>query len=431
MYPDSTIRYYVRPAAGVAMKSESHSPMRIITAGLMISGNTIGAGILGLPILSGMAGSLPAVSGLIVIWFLMLASGYILARAMTGHGKDIKGLPSLYQTELGTVGKGVATVGYLINYFGILVAYLCGATVTITHLIHTQIPDLVVTLIFFAVFTAITIFGVEAVRKSNAFLMLLLFVAFLFLLFSAAKNINMEWLTYTDWRYFPATFPIFIVSFTYHNTIPIVVRTLDYDRRAVDKALILGTTIPLLVSLLWILAVIGCLPLTGSGQSEETIYYAFQNNLPATVPLAKILHSELFTVFGLIFTVLAISTSYLAVGIGLLNFMKDLTSPIFKGRNLLTDALFAFALPLLITIFYPDLFLTALNVAGGVGVGIVFGILPGIILFKRGRSNKMILLLGTGIILFFVLVMGMELLQEMNLLKIKPHIESWTSTFNH
>ena len=403
--------------------------LKIFTAALMISGNTIGAGILGLPILGGMTGALPSIAGLMAIWMVMLGTAFVLAWRMTSHGPEVEGLPSLFQKELGPFGKGFATIGYLINYFGILVAYLCGGATIITHLFNLDVPQSIVTLILFAILTGITLFGVEVVRKSNALLMALLFVAFLYLIIISGKSVHLQWFQYADWRFFPAVFPVFICTFTYHNTIPIVVRVLDYDRPSVNKALIVGTVIPLILSILWTLSVIGCLPLEGVG--EDTIHNAFKENFPATIPLAHILDSNVFTTVSLIFSLLAIATSYMAVGTGLLNFMKDLSRPLFKKRNHATDALLAFGLPLFITLYYPDLFLMALNVAGGVGIGMVFGILPGMILIKMRKAFKPGLALGIGVMLFFAVTMGVELLQETGQLEIKPHVEHWTSTFEH
>jgi tyrosine-specific transport protein len=406
---------------------KSHT-MKIFTAALMISGNTIGAGILGLPVLGGMAGAIPSILGLMAIWMVMLGTAFVLAWRMMSHGPEIKGLPSLYQKELGSFGKGFASIGYLINYFGILVAYLCGGATIITNLFSIGIPESIVTLFLFAILTGITLLGVEVVRKSNAALMALLFLAFLYLIVTSGMNIHLKWLQYADWRFFPAVFPVFICAFTYHNTIPIVVRVLDYDRSSVNKALIVGSAIPLILSILWTLSVIGCLPLDGPG--KDTLFHAFEKNFPATIPLAHILDSRVFTTVSLVFSLLAIATSYMAVGTGLLNFMKDLTRPLFKRRNRVTDAFLAFGLPLLITLCYPDLFLIALNVAGGVGIGIVFGILPGMILVKMRKDFKPGLALGIGLMLFFAATMGLELLQETGGLKIKPNMEHWTSTFH-
>ena len=221
-----------------------NTTLKTFTAALMISGNTIGAGILGLPILGGMAGALPSTIGLCIIWMVMLGTGHILAWRMISLGHDIQGLPSLFHKELGPVGKGFAIIGYLINYFGILVAYLCGGATIITHLFDLKVPESVVTLVLFTLLTAVTLFGVEVVRKSNAALMALLFIAFMYLILASGRDVHTQWLSYADWRFFPAVFPVFICAFTYHNTIPIVVRILDYDRPAINKALLVGNSDP-------------------------------------------------------------------------------------------------------------------------------------------------------------------------------------------
>ena len=68
---------------------------------------------------------------------------------------------------------------------------------------------------------------------------------------------------------------------------------------------------------------------------------------------------------------------------------------------------------------------------GGVGIGMVFGILPGMILIQMRKAFEPGLALGIGVMLFFAVTMGMELLQETGQLEIKPHTEYWTSIFQH
>jgi tyrosine-specific transport protein len=62
-------------------------------------------------------------------------------------------------------------------------------------------------------------------------------------------------------------------------------------------------------------------------QGTISFFHAFNENFSATIPLGHILDSDLFTIVSLIFSLLAIATSYMAVGTGMLNFMKDLTRP--------------------------------------------------------------------------------------------------------
>jgi len=168
------------------------------------------------------------------------------------------------------------------------------------------------------------------------------------------------------------------------------------------------------------------LPLNDSG--NDSIFYAFMNNLPATIPMARALSEPLFMAVSLVFAILAIITSYVAVGTGLMGFMCDLTKPIIPFRNRLTDACLAFGPPLVVTLIYPNLFLNALNVAGGVGVAIAFGILPSIILIKVSKGHTWKKIVGICLLVFFSTALIFELAQEFGMLKINPSVEHWTST---
>lgn len=47
----------------------------------------------------------------------------------------------------------------------------------------------------------------------------------------------------------------------------------------------------------------------------------------------------------------------------------------------------SFLPPLLIGLIYPDIFLKVLDIVGGVGIVVLFGILPGLIAFRKARST--------------------------------------------
>jgi len=404
-----------------------HGNYHILTAALMIAGNTIGAGLLGFPILTGLAGFIPALIGLTFIWILMWATGYILANRLTLPGREVGGLPSLYYNDIGMHGKVIAIIGYLINYYGIMVAYLSGASEIAIKLLPAgwTLPPAFMTLIFFALFTTFTLFGVEVVRHGNMLFMGLLFISFVTLIILASDQLDLSRLKYTDWTFFPATIPIILVAFTYHNTVPVACHILDFNRKSVHKALFIGTLVPWLLTMVWTMTVVGTLPIEGVG--KNTLLFAFQHNFPATIPMARILASPYFLIISMIFALLAIITSYVAVGTGLLGFMKDLTRPILPFRNRFTDAIFAFGPPLAITLIYPNLFLNALNIAGGVGISIVFGLLPGIILLKISKGHKVYRTIGLILTLFFFCVLLLELAQEAGLLSIHPAVEHWTA----
>jgi len=86
--------------------------------------------------------------------------------------------------------------------------------------------------------------------------------------------------------------------------------------------------------------------------------------------------------------------------------------------------IFSFGPPLIISLVYPDIFLEALDVVGGFGIVILFGILPAIIGIMKARrlASRLFCIL---ILLLFIGFLGLEIMQEFGFLKIHPHIEHW------
>ena len=118
------------------------------------------------------------------------------------------------------------------------------------------------------------------------------------------------------------------------------------------------------------------------------IVHAFQKNLPASVPLAMIMHSSVFLVLAMFFAMIAITTAYLANGMGLIGFMDDIIHHRTGKTNPLLSRVLAFGPPLAIALIYPDLFLKAIDFAGGFGIVTLFGILPAIIALSARRAVR-------------------------------------------
>lgn len=400
------------------------SPFHMLTVVLLITGTTVGAGMLGLPIKTGLSGLLPSLLGMIVVWGLMLGTAWILASRIIASDHTTSDLPTLFQQELGTAGKWLSIIGYLTIFYGLLVAYLSGASSIFVDLIKLPLARQVWIIIFFIVVTGIILFGLDLVRKGNAAIMMVLGISFVFLLTKTGQNLNPRHLTYTDWHFIPSALPIIVCAFAFHAIVPTVCRSLKWQSRACWQALLIGTLLALALNALWVLVVIGALPLAGLGQ--ENILAAFHENLPATVPLSMAFHSKVITTAGMFFSLAAIITSYFGVGIAFMGFFRDLIYSFGKKSNRFKEALLTFGPPFLIALLYPNLFLKALDLVGGIGLLLVFGCLPGLMIIKPKRKPGVWQKLGGyAILCLFVLLIFLELFQELGWLQIHPNIEYW------
>ncbi len=391
---------------------------------LLVAGAAVGAGILGLPVQTGLAGFWPAAAGLSLMWLVLLLTALVIADAYLRQGRAEADLAGLYHRELGPAGKWAAVGAYFINYYGIMVAYLSGAAAVLGLLTGRADLQGLLMLLFFLVATGACLAGPGLVRRFNALLMLPLLASLVWLLWLALGEVEPARLTYRDWSYLPATLPVITCSLVFHNLVPLVCRELEGGRRAIFRALTWGSLAPWLLGVLCLLVTVGGLPLRGG---EGSLLAAFRHDQPATVALARALHSPQIVAAGLVFSLCAILTSYLAVGTTLMRFWADLAPPLAR-RGTWARALITFAPPLVVVWVWPDLFLSALNLVGGVGLGVLVGVAPALVLLRRGCANWA-LPRGVGWLLLalFVGVILLELGQELGLTHLSPQVEHWTS----
>lgn len=393
-----------------------------LAIGMLVTGNLVGAGILGLPINTGLAGFSITMVVMMILWAMMVTSALIIASHILKAKSDTFDLPALFGQTLGPVGKWLAVAANLLILYGFMVAYLAGGTQILDSLFNLPISQPMLTVIFFCLLTGLTLFGVKVVAKGNSLLMLLMAVSFATLLVMTAPEVKAARYTFIDWAFLPVTLPIMVSAFNFHNIIPTVCHSLECDRAKVRKSILIGTLIGLAMTFAWTVMVMGALPVAGKGSGN--ILAAFEKGLPATVPLSLVLNSGAFTTICLAFAILAITTSYLASGIALMGFVRDLSETYFGISNRLVESVLTFAPPLVVAVVYPDLFLTALDVVGGMGVALLFGMLPGVLLIKFAKNSGTktwgwLLLAG------FALVLIAEVLQETGMLNINPSTETW------
>ena len=401
------------------MKDKGNSFFSIILAGFLVGGYTIGAGVLGLPVVTGLAGFIPVSIAMIFIWVVLYGLSWYLAKLFIARKDDECDYITLFSQELGSIGKWITIVGFFIIYYGALTAYLAGATDIIKGLFNLNIPDSFITVTCFIVYSLIIIYGIQAVEKGNFFFMLVLLVSFSYLIIMIVPSINIEHYSYVDWKFMPGIFSILIFSSIPFLIVPSICRPLNYSPKPILAALIIGGIISFLISYIWTAVVIGTLPLTGNGTSN--LLYAFKNNLSATVPLAHG-HSKSIFFAAALFSVLAISTSYLGTGIAILGFVRDFSHFKIKIEN--KNILFAIAfLPsLLATMYDPKLFIYLLNFVGGAGFCLVGGVIPALILVKNTKNSSIKKMFRCILLIILILIVVLEIAQKIGLLNITPKL---------
>ena len=313
--------------------SEKIPPGKMFGIALLVTGNLVGAGILALPINTGLAGLIPSLVVMLIFGICMFFTAVVLGVEANESKEETFNYPSLYRMYLGPAGKWVAVLANMLILYGLLTAYLSGGTTIIKHLF--DVPDAydwVPLLILFLSTTTLALTEVSFIRKYNTALMLMLWISFAIIVIMGEFHVKPERLLYTDWTFAPVAIPIVVTAFHFHNIIPTLCHDSGWSRQ-IWKPTLTGMIIGFIMNAIWIQVGVGALSLIGGKASLD---YAWHNQLPATVPLSNIMHSTTFLTCAMLFAILAIITSYVANGMGLLGFMTDLTK--IRGKKVSAPA---------------------------------------------------------------------------------------------
>lgn len=390
-----------------------------IAAAALIAGNLVGAGILGLPINTGLAGLWPSLLAMVCGAALMYLTAVILGDQAAQSRSETFDYPSLYETFLGPVGKWAAIAANMIILYGLLTAYFTGGAKIVASLVGMEDQQTLITLMFAATLIVLTCINLSLIQRLNTLLVLILAGSFAALVGMGVGHIQPQRMNYIDWAFLPATLPIIVTAFHFHNIIPTVSADLKWDMTVFRKAVLCGMLLAFVMNGLWVLVGIGVIPLSG----ENSILAAWETNTPATVPMGVLIPGVLFTLCASFFSLVAICTSFLANGLGLLSFNRDLLVNTFRLNNRFFVVTLTFLPPLLTALVYPDIFLKALDIVGGVGIVVLFGILPTLIVVMDRRRPTLLRLACLAGLLFAVSILGLELLQEAGMLQFSPWVE--------
>ena len=395
------------------------SPATVFVSSLLVLGNVLGVGVLALPITAGLGGFVPSLVGIIIIWCVMLFSAFLIAYRLDPSKKNFD-MPSFYERELGTLFKWLAIICNLIILYGVLVAYLSGISSMFAALFPgLSSDDPIIIVVYFIICSLLVSYGIKSLRKGMIFLIAIIWISFFVMIFSAAKDFHPTLLAYHNWPMVSLCLPLAVSAFHFHNIIPTVSKSLNYDKKATYKAIFIGVFLGLIVNLLWVIIVLGSLPVHGSG--HYTILYASAHSLTANVPLSQILQNKAFTVAGLVFAIFAVTSSYMTNGAGLFGFIKDMSYTYLKTENKIVVSAITFLPVLVIVLIYPSIFIDALSIVGGVGEDLLFAVLPAIVIIKiSGKLKHRVLFKSVGAIMFIlgIYVFAFVLLMKFGVVKL-------------
>lgn len=387
----------------------------VLGGSLLLAGSCIGAGMLALPVITGVAGFFPSLVMLALAWFFMTSTGFLLLEANLKVGHDLS-LISIAERTLGKAGKVLCWFLFLFLFYSLNIAYIAASGSILKDIVEDlfnwHIPDWWGSLGFTLLFAIFLYAGTRSVDYLNRLLMLGLIGTYCALVLLGSRHVQLDYLTVRHFAFSFAALPVLVISFGFHNMIPSLAMYLQGDIRRLGAVVLVGSLLPLLIYLIWEVVMLGIIPLEG----REGLLSALDQGGVATSVLRKVVGKSWINTVAQSFALFAIVTSFLAQSLSLIDFLADgLKIPKVRfGR--LGLVFLTLALPFLFAYLYPGIFIKALNLAGGFSAVILFGVMPvcmvWILRYKEKRMQPQLLPFGRFLLgVIFLIAVSIFLLQ--------------------
>lgn len=359
---------------------------RTVGGVLLVSGTTVGAGMLALPVVTGYAGFFPSVIMFIAYWLFMTFTALLILEVNLWMEKKDANMITMARMTLGRFGEAIAWVTYLFLLYALTTAYLAGGGPIFNEFLYgltgITVPKYLESVPLLLIFGYFVYRGAHTVDWINRLLMAGLVVAFCLSAFLLTPYVNPELLFHHNAKLLWVGSSVAATSFGFHIIIPTLTSYLNRNVNQLRRVIWIGSAIPLLVYLLWEFLVLGIVPVEGSISLSQGYFEGANGAELLTQIIGNGFLSEILRVFLL----LAIITSFLGVSTSLTDFLSDgfnvKKSP--QGRVFLL--LLTFGPPMLFALTDPRAFLSALEYAGAFGVVVLLGFLPALMAW-RGRRK--------------------------------------------
>jgi len=345
-----------------------HSTGHVLGGSLLIAGTSIGVGMLAMPVATGASGFVPSVATYVICWLFMISTALLIVEVSLSMPPDTSFI-SMAEKLLGPAGKAIFWVTYLFLFVAVMIAHIVGGGAVLHEIFGNGFPDAAWTFLYIIPIAAIVYFGTHTVDRINMFLISGVILSYLAFIAVSYTYVNTSLLTHTDWNKAWIALPILFTAFTFQVILPTLMTYMKRNVHKVRLAIFIGSSIPLVVYLVWELLILGIVP-------HEALEQAAAEGKNAVEPLKYFVQSETLNTIGKTFAFFAMTTSFVPLALSFYDFMADGRKLKKKGTNKTFLIAVIFIIPLIVAVIYPNVFLVALGYAGGISCAFLFGLMP-------------------------------------------------------
>ncbi len=342
--------------------------------------------MLALPVSTAAVGFGNSIVFLFLCWLIMTA-GALLILEVNLRLPAGSNMVSMAKSTLGLPGQILAWVSYLFLLYSLLAGYISGGSDVFSSLLHkanVNLPDPLTAMIFTCLFGFVVYKGIRSVDLVNRGLMFGKLGIYFILVLIISPHVSTSLLQGGSSRAITGSLMILVTSFSFATIVPSLRDYFEDDVQSLRKVIIFGSLIPLFCYIVWNAVIMGVIAREGHhGLVALTHSDHVTSGLTEALSLAT--HSQWISGFFAIFTSVCMLTAFLAVSLGLFDFLADGLRLEKKGIQGKYTLLLTFVPPLIIVLLSPGIYLKALSYAG-IPCVILLLFLP-VLMAWRGRKT--------------------------------------------
>lgn len=353
---------------------------------MLVAGTAIGAGMLGLPMISAGMWFSWSVIVLAASWFFMFRSSQAILE-INLHFRPGQSFHTLVCELLGRSWSRVNGFAVCFVLYTLVYAYVSGGGSVLQQALGRTIgfepPRILAGLIFSLLLAACVWWSSRAVDRLSTILMAGMVVTLVMSMSGMLGSVSTGCLFTGEGRavFIWGALSTYLTSFCFHASVPSLVKYIGKDARTINSCLLCGTVIAMLCYLAWILAVDGNIPrqdfrkVIDNGGNVGDLLSAAGARLDSSA-LLRLLEA---------FSFLAVATSFLGAGLGLFDYMADLCGFDDSRPGRTKTVVITFAPPMLCGLAFPNGFLAAIGWAGLAAA--VWSVIVPALLLRAGRKR--------------------------------------------
>lgn len=341
----------------------------------LVGGTCIGAGMLALPVATGVNGFIPSLTMMFMCWLMMTATGLLFLEATLWmeEGSHVISMSSRF---LGKTGKYMSWILFLFISYASIVAYTAAAGAQLSAAFDTylgiSLSKNLGCILFIIIFGAVVDAGSYVVGRVNSILFFAMIGAYVGLVGLGVNEIKVEYLLTHRWPGALMSIPLLLTVFSFQTMVPSLTPYLKKNVKSLRMAIIGGAFIAFLIYLIWQSLILGIVPAEGGGSLSE----ALSKGEPATQFLAHHTFNKWVVPLALYFSFFAIVTSFLGMSLGLFDFLADGLKIKKEGWGRISLGALIIIPTLIFATQFERVFLIALDTTGGFGDTVLNGMMP-------------------------------------------------------